>query len=111
MEIIKTFLIQFITRNIFNLVDASSVLRETKDGLYYKGRKLNAQERTSLIQSARELKNNYFFNMLMDDMYFTVNKKMQTEVNTLESLRAAKTMLFVVDLFAKKVDNISNKDH
>lgn len=106
-----TWLINLITKKIFHMVTEKDVLRENRRGeLFFKGKKLSDAQVRSLVESARELKANHFFKMLMDDVVFSVDHELKTKVSTTEGLRAIKAELHLIDVIRRKVDNISKRE-
>lgn len=98
----------FIAKHLFKLVTEKDVLRDYKGQLFYKGEALSPKQTQNLIYSAKELKSNSYFRMLMEEMFYEINKQIN-EANTLESFRTTKSMLWTVDMIARKVDNMSKR--
>ena len=93
------------------MVTERDVLRENRNGqLFFKGSQLSDKDVRMLVESAKDLKSNVFFKMLMDDLVFTIDKELKTKVDTMEALRANKAQLYIIDVMRRKVDNISNRE-
>ncbi len=98
-----------VLQDLFNAVTENDILFQPKGSkdLYYRGKKLSPEIRAKMISDANLLKTMDLWSILLDCMKYEANKKIFNEAIDGDSLIFPKAMLYTVDIFQKKVDNLS----
>jgi hypothetical protein len=96
-----------IFKKLFNVVTENDILVQSGRDLFYRGKKVTPEIKAKLITDANLLKTMDLWNILLDCMKHEANKKIYNEAIDSDSLIFPKAMLFTVDIFEKKVNNLA----
>lgn len=107
-QFLRRKFINFIARQIFNLVVENDILKVSGNKVIHKGRVLTNDEKKSIIGQAKSMNEMFFWELLLTEMKHIGNQKIYFESKTESDLLAGKMILWVVDVMERKVKNLSN---
>lgn len=96
-----------VLKDLFNAITEEDILTQHGRDLFIGGKKLDDKTKAQLIVDANLLKTMDLWRILCSCMKHEANKKMYTASKTTDDLIFGKAMLYAVDIFEKKVDNLS----
>lgn len=106
---IKKFLQNFIAKHLFKMVVEKDFLRfDAKTGLMYIGNhQLTKSEMEAFAKSAKDLKQNDAYILIMRELWSIGEKKIFFEGQDQKAYDNGKTILWTLDLIIKKVENLA----
>jgi hypothetical protein len=96
-----------VLKKLFNAVTENDILIVHGPHLYYRNNKVSAEVKAKLISDANLLKTMDLWNILLDCMRYEANKAIYDKAVDSDSLIFPKAMLFAIDIFEKKVNNLA----
>lgn len=94
--------------HLFKMVTEKDFLVNKGGILYLGGRALDEKETLSLVEQAKTIKSFPLWQIMLNEMVMAANKKIFFESVEVDDIVFGKAALWALDVFAKKVDNLSN---
>ena len=96
-----------VLKDLFNAVTEQDILVQHGRDLFYRGKKLPEDTRAKLIVDANLLITMDLWNILLDCMRHEANKQLYESSKTIDDMIFGKAMLLTLEIFRKKVYNLS----
>jgi len=110
MNIIRKKLIYFITRNLLKVISQDDFLAVSpKDkAVYFRGKKLDVAQRSTLVQSANDLMNNQLWQLIVLDMGFSLNEYIFSKASTTDEIATYRIGIWVLEQITLKIKRIAS---
>ena len=106
MKHIKRKLLNYLLRHLYNAITEDDIL-EIRDGKIFQGkRQMTTAEIQSITAEAEMLKSMDLWKILINTGKFEANKRMYNQSQSYDDMFFGKAVLWIVDIFEKKVENI-----
>lgn len=95
-----------IVKTLFKGITKDDVLKQTPKGLQVGDTVLPVKDVEALIQQAQSLSQSFLWKLLLRDATYQANLMMFDNASSYEDMYFGKAVLYVVDLFEKRIDEL-----
>jgi len=107
MNKLKTKLLNYLLRHLFNAISEEDVLQYHKGSFYLKGAKLDDRATGNFINQANSILKTQLWKHLTDDIKYVANQRMYEKSTTIDDVIFGKAMLYNIDILERKLERLS----
>jgi len=106
MKYIKRKLLNYLLKHLFNAITEDDILKISGNNVFIGNHLLPKQSIQSLVAEAEMFKNTELWKLLLNDGKREANKRMYEKSANYDDMYFGKAVLWIIDIFERKVDNI-----
>jgi len=104
---IKTFIVNYLTKNLLVALSEEDILQITSEGYLLGKRKLSPEELEQLRAEANEIKDSYLWKLMKKEIEYHSFLRMAHKAQTEKDLIFGKAMFYNIDILQKFLNNLS----
>lgn len=101
--------IRFLVKDLFNTISDDNILKIVSEKeVYYRKKLLNAEQLGTIKQEAKDFSGSLIWKLIKNEAKYSANLRMYEKGISDEDILAGKLVLYTIEIFDRKLNDISN---